>query len=179
MKFRNEVRNALTMCKSLPVRALYRGNLRLGNSQNWGRGTKIVIGNHGRMSIGSGFESHRFVYLAAQGGSLEIGNRVFINQNASITCLDAISIGDDVLIANNVVIVDHDHSGSRFVTAPIRIGSRVWIGANAVILKGVTIGDDAVIAAGAVVTHDVPAGTAVGGVPAVKIKARERDQHAC
>lgn len=50
------------------------------------------------------------------------------------------------------------------------IGDHVWIGARAVVLKGVTIGDGAVIAAGAVVTHDVPAHTLVGGVPAKIIK---------
>jgi len=172
MKFRNDVRNALTMCKSLPARALYRGSLSLGSSQMWGKGTKVVIGSHGRITIGSNFESHRYVYLAAQGGKLEIGSHVFLNQNVSITCLDSITIGDNVLIANNVVIVDHDHAGSGFVTGPVRIGSRVWIGANAVILKGVSIGDGAVIAAGAVVTHDVPAGTVAAGVPAVPIRKR-------
>lgn len=51
-----------------------------------------------------------------------------------------------------------------------RLGSNVWIGANAVITKGVTIGDGAVVAAGAVVTKDVPPMTIVGGVPAMVIR---------
>lgn len=46
----------------------------------------------------------------------------------------------------------------------------VWVGAQATILQGVTIGRNAVVAAGAVVTHDVPAGTVVGGVPARVIR---------
>ena len=54
--------------------------------------------------------------------------------------------------------------------APIKIGCRVWIGAHATVLPGVTIGDNAVIAAGAVVTKDVPANAVVGGVPAKIIK---------
>lgn len=54
--------------------------------------------------------------------------------------------------------------------APIKIGRRVWIGAHATVLPGVTIGDNAVIAAGAVVTKDVPANAVVGGVPAKIIK---------
>ena len=49
---------------------------------------------------------------------------------------------------------------------PVRIGNNVWIGMNAIVLKGVTIGDDCVIAAGAVVTKDVPPGTIVAGNPA-------------
>jgi acetyltransferase-like isoleucine patch superfamily enzyme len=52
------------------------------------------------------------------------------------------------------------------------IGNDVWIGANAVILRGVTIGDGAVVAAGAVVNKDVPAYAIVGGVPAKVIKYR-------
>jgi acetyltransferase-like isoleucine patch superfamily enzyme len=55
---------------------------------------------------------------------------------------------------------------------PITIGNDVWIGANAIILSGVSIGDGAVIAAGAVVTRDVPAYAVAAGVPARIIKYR-------
>ena len=54
----------------------------------------------------------------------------------------------------------------------ITIGNDVWVGGNAVILRGVTIGDGAIIAAGAVVTKDVPPYAIVGGVPAKVIKYR-------
>lgn len=56
------------------------------------------------------------------------------------------------------------------VIKPIKIGKRVWIGAHATILSGVTVGDNSIIAAGAVVTKDVPANSVVGGVPAKVIK---------
>lgn len=53
---------------------------------------------------------------------------------------------------------------------PVVIGNNVWIGESARILSGVTIGDGAIIGANAVVTHDVPSGAVVGGVPAKVIK---------
>lgn len=56
---------------------------------------------------------------------------------------------------------------------PVTVGDDVMIGANAVILEGVTVGDRAVVAAGAVVTEDVPAGAVVAGVPARRIKMRD------
>lgn len=52
----------------------------------------------------------------------------------------------------------------------VTIQRNVWIGANAIILPGVTVGENSVIAAGAVVTKDVPPNTVVGGTPAMVIK---------
>ena len=62
-------------------------------------------------------------------------------------------------------------STERDVPPPV-IGDEVWIGANAVVLRGVTIGQGAVIAAGAVVTRDVPAMEVWGGVPAKRLRGR-------
>jgi acetyltransferase-like isoleucine patch superfamily enzyme len=97
----------------------------------------------------------------------------YINNQATIHCFEKIVIGQDTLIANGVTIRDSDNhsiSGRNRVSAPIIIGNHVWIGMNAMILKGVTIGDGAVIAAGAIVTRDVPAKSLVGGVPAKIIR---------
>lgn len=111
-----------------------------------------------------------------ESASCEIGDRVFLNHNCSITCVEKITIGNRCNIANNVVIVDHDHKlgeygvVDRLESMPVHIGENVWIGANSVILKGVSIGSGAVIAAGAVVNCDIPAYEIWGGVPAKKIK---------
>ena len=102
-----------------------------------------------------------------------------MNHNCSITCAEEVTIGDACNIANNVVIVDHDHRFGKYgvedglESTPVHIGKNVWIGANAVILKGVSIGDGAIIAAGAVVNHDIPAYEIWGGIPAKKIKNLE------
>lgn len=61
------------------------------------------------------------------------------------------------------------------IARPVTIGNDVWLGGNVVILPGVTIGSNVVVAAGAVVTRDVPDNTLVGGVPARKIKDLEND----
>ncbi len=58
----------------------------------------------------------------------------------------------------------------KLVTAPVIIGDNVWIGMNAVILKGVTIGDNSVVAAGSVVTKNIEPNTVVAGNPAVVVK---------
>ena len=55
----------------------------------------------------------------------------------------------------------------------VKIGKRCWIGANAIILPGITIGDNCVIAAGSVVTKDVPSNCTVAGVPARIISKEE------
>ena len=109
------------------------------------------------------------------GKNIRIGHNVFINYNVSIMDRGRVTIGDYVLLAPNVVITtsNHDLKMRREwlgYAAPVTIGDDVWIGANAVILPGVTIGNNVVVAAGAVVTKDVPSNTMVAGVPAKRIR---------
>lgn len=101
---------------------------------------------------------------------------MFINMGCKFQDQGGIFIDDGALIGHNVVLatLNHDLSPetrSSMIPKPIHIGKNVWIGANSVVLPGVTVGDGAVIAAGAVVTRDVPENTVVGGVPAKFIKA--------
>lgn len=81
-----------------------------------------------------------------------------------------VSIDDGATLVNGARILVHDASSYRRLgvtyVAPVRIGKRAFIGADSLIMPGVTIGDDAIVAAGAVVTKDVPPSTIVGGVPA-------------
>lgn len=109
------------------------------------------------------------------GKNTVFGKGVFINSGCRFQDHGGLEIGDDTLIGHNVVIATLNHHqdpekrGNMF-PGKVTIGSKVWIGANATLLPGVTVHDGAIIAAGAVVNKDVPAKTIVGGVPAKVIK---------
>lgn len=109
------------------------------------------------------------------GKNITIGNYVFFNSGCKFQDQGGITIDDGALLGHNVVLATLNHcmipeQRANLEPAPIHIGKNVWIGANAMVMPGVTIGDGAVIAAGAIVTKDVPANTIVGGIPAKKIK---------
>jgi acetyltransferase-like isoleucine patch superfamily enzyme len=97
-----------------------------------------------------------------------------------IDASEEILIGEDCMIGPFCYITDHDHgvgtqgrvADQPLVSKPTRIGRDVWIGAGAVILKGVNVGEQAIIAAGAVVTKNVEARAIVAGVPARSIGRR-------
>ncbi len=109
------------------------------------------------------------------GGTLEL-DTASININAQIHCANRISIGPGTLIGEGVRIRDHDvhrivRDGKVWpADAPIVIGSRVWVGINVTILKGVTIGDGAIVSSHSLVTRDIPARALAGGVPARVIR---------
>ena len=117
------------------------------------------------------------------GAIVRVGSGTRIN-GACLHAYDSIIVGKRCLIAANTNIIDgsgHDLSFEN-VTArintkgnakPIVLGDDVWIGANCLILPGVTIGTGAVVAAGSVVTRDVPAMSVVAGNPAVVVKRHE------
>jgi len=112
--------------------------------------------------------------------NIHLENNVAINRNCTFLAHGDISIGENTMIGPNVVIltVDHDYRVEGIEThtahklSPVVIGRNVWVGANAVILPGITIGDGAIVAAGSVVTGDVGENSIVGGNPARFIKPR-------
>jgi len=110
---------------------------------------------------------------------IKIGNGNYFNRNVMIDACGLVEIGDANMFGPDIYITDSNHRyGPK--AAPnqlpmdrghVRIGSRCWIGAKAVILKDVELGDGCVIGAGAVVTRSVGPGEVVGGVPARVIAA--------
>lgn len=118
----------------------------------------------------------------SSGRKVSIGNGSVINYGCLLYTTGGLIIGEHVSISSGVWLVtgSHDISSPDFATSytPIVIGNYAWIGMRATILAGVTIGDGAVIMAGAVVTHDVPPYTVVGGVPAKVVKQRDVQEYA-
>jgi acetyltransferase-like isoleucine patch superfamily enzyme len=124
---------------------------------------------------------NRYAYVQGGNGGVRLGDRVEINNFSIVNGTGGVDIGDDTLVGPGVRIISYQHRHARGATIhsqpvdarPIRIGRDVWLGANCVILAGVTVGDGAVVAAGAVVREDVPAYAVVAGVPATVKKMRE------
>lgn len=118
------------------------------------------------------------------GCNVHVGNHFYSNFSLTLVDDTDIYIGDSVMIAPNVTLATAGHPIDPSLreriyqyNLPIHIGNRVWIGAGAVILPGVTIGDDSVIGAGSVVTKDIPAGVvAVGNPCRVLREIGERDK---
>lgn len=109
------------------------------------------------------------------GKNIHLGKNVFINSGCRFQDQGGIRIGDGAFIGHGVILATLNHDlnpekRSDTLPAPIVIGKKVWIGAGATIIPGVTIGDNSVIAAGAVVLRDVPANVIAGGVPAKVIR---------
>ncbi len=148
----------------------------------------VVFGDHGSCYAGCSFSVGR-------NGSVTVGNFTLLN-GALVMAEERIEIGSHCLISWNVGIADSDfhplapaqriidaHALAPFLkdrpprpklrTMPVIISDNVWIGMNAIILKGVTIGENSVVAAGAVVTKSVPPNVVVAGNPAVITKTLE------
>ena len=145
----------------------------------------VVIGKHVSCYAGCSF-------AIGKNGRCAVGDFTLLN-GALIMAEEKIDIGAYCLISWGVGIADSDFHPlepaqrlidaqalapffkdrpprPRLATAPVKICDNVWIGMNAVVLKGLTIGENSVVAAGAVVTKSVPANAVVAGNPAVVVK---------
>lgn len=136
-------------------------------------GNNCIFGKYSKIDCISSYANNEY------NPRLVIGNSVFINDFFMLLCADSIKIGNDTMIAHNVLITDLNHGyydstkpyhSQELITKPVIIGKNVWIGAYATILPGVTIGDNSIIGAHAVVTKDVPSNTIVCGNPAKVVK---------
>lgn len=139
------------------------------------RESLLKLGDSSKLVVSGHFTFYTGCQICVnQDAVLDLGSG-YINADTKIDCFNHIIIGNDVAIAEGVLIRDSDNHrivpGDSPVSQPIRIGDHVWIGLRAIILKGVTIGTGSIVAAGALVTRDVPENCLVGGVPAKVIKS--------
>lgn len=106
------------------------------------------------------------------GKHVHFGNNVYANFNLTLVDDTHIYVGDYTMFGPNVTVATAGHpilpelreKGFQY-NAPVHIGRNCWIGANSVIIPGVTIGDNSVIGAGSVVTRNIPAGVVAVGNP--------------
>ena len=147
-----------------------------------GRHLELQIARKGLIEFG------RFVWIGDRSkircheGVVEIGAKTVIGQECTISAYQRVRIGEQCVIADRAMFIDFDH-GVVEVERPIReqgiykrdveVGSNVWIGYGACILRGVRVGDNSIVGTNSVVTRDVPANAVVAGIPARVIRMRE------
>lgn len=151
--------------------------------QHRGRGSKIYRSvrmdtpPYRQFALGRGSVVESYSCINNAVGDVIIGDHTRIGLHNTI--IGPVSIGNNVNLAQGITVTALNHNFDDATkrideqgvsTKPVVIGNDVWIGANVVVLPGVTIGSHCVVAAGAVVTKDVPDRTLVAGVPAKVIK---------
>jgi acetyltransferase-like isoleucine patch superfamily enzyme len=148
----------------------------------FGKNLELQIAKRGKISFG------RFVWIGdgtkirCHEGEVVIEQKTVMGQECTISAYRRVRVGEQCVIADRAMFIDFDH-GVVEVERPIRaqgiymreleVGSNVWIGYGACVLRGVRVGDNSVVGTNAVVTKDVPANAVVGGVPAKLIRMRE------
>jgi acetyltransferase-like isoleucine patch superfamily enzyme len=162
------------------TRAGYR--MRLDGMLFLGPRVTLEVGRSGRLRFGRWVWIGHGTKIRCHEGEVRIGDKTVLGQECTISAYQHVSIGEQCILADRVMLIDFDHNVAEserpirvqgIYKRDVRVGSNVWIGFGAQILRGVSVGDNSIVGAGAVVTKDVPANAVVGGVPARVIRMRE------
>ncbi len=142
--------------------------------------------NVGKISLGNKVVIKDYALLFSYDGFIKIGDNCTINPFTVIYGHGGVTIGENVMIAANCIIVSSNHnfdsveipmSQQGIRSEGIHIDSDVWIGSNVKVLDGIKVGKGCVIAAGSVVNRDLDSYGIYGGVPAKLIKMRTEGHH--
>jgi acetyltransferase-like isoleucine patch superfamily enzyme len=166
----------------------YRGRLQTDGICFFCPGVKLEIGKNAVLRMGRWSWIGHDSKIRVHEGEVSIGAKTVMGQECTISAYQHVWIGRECIVADRVMMIDFDH-GVVEVERPIRlqgiykrdvrVGSNVWIGYGACILRGVSVGHNSVVGTNAVVTKDVPENAVVGGVPARVLRMREapKDLH--
>ena len=156
----------------------------------WETDGPVFFGKHLQLQCGKGgtIRFGRFTWIGdgtkirCHEGEVAIGAKTVLGQECTISAYKRIAIGEQCVIADRAMFIDFDH-GIVEVERPIRVqgiykepvavGSNVWIGYGACVLRGAAVGDNSVLGTYAVVTKDLPTNAVAAGIPARVIRMRE------
>lgn len=143
---------------------------------------KIQFGKHVQIGVSAAhytYSTYNYILSMDEESEVIFGDNVVMANGASVQAVTKITIGNDVMIGINCMLVDTDghdlnpekrHTGD-VKSAPITIGDNVIIYYNSVVFKGVTIGENSVIGACSIVTKDIPPNVFAAGNPAKVIRS--------
>ncbi len=147
----------------------------------------IFLENNVRIKEGARIECYKEFFNQKLSPKLVIGKKVIIGYNFSCLVTDEITIGENTIIASNVLITSENHGinpeseipyyEQELINGKVSIGSGCWVGERVIILPDVSIGKKCIIAAGSIVTKSVPDYSMVAGVPARVIKQYNFEEH--
>jgi acetyltransferase-like isoleucine patch superfamily enzyme len=152
------------------------------NALSVGAGTRVVNGAQfsfrgGSVALGSDCVVRRMATFQAS-GDVEIGAEVLVSTGVVIHCEQSVRVGAQSVLSEYTTVADSRHIRTApgvpiyhsSTSAPVRIGTNVWVASHVVITSGVTIGDQAIVGGGSVVTKDVPDWWLAAGNPARAIR---------
>lgn len=183
-----KIKNVVKQCLTFVIHPLVSISLMKQGTHRFYIAPQMSINKIKALKIGNGTEigkNSRFLFVEEYYGekykpSITIGDNVSIGNRFSVLSAAPIVIGNNSLIASDVLITSENHginpeiadsyAKTPLVASAVSIGNGCWIGEKASILSGVVLGDRCIVGASAVVTHSFPAYSMIVGIPARAIK---------
>lgn len=160
------------------------------NALRIGARTRVERGAHfafrgGTVTIGADTVLRRLATFRVSGRA-DVGDEVLVSTGVVIHCEDDVVVGNHSVLSEYTTVADSRHVRTppgvpvhhSTTSAPVRIGTNVWVASHVVITSGVAIGDQAIVGGGAVVTNDVPGSWLAAGNPARLVKELSVEDHA-